>query len=203
MAEAHGHGQKKECKYCKMIFMSRQKARIHERRVHEGYKTKKRIKRNRGSNRKLPQNLEYYIVNQKPGAPDQMVIQYYTEDPANKGQQIVAVTDDNTVDSVKVEAEEAANEVNKMRDKQDDVLEKEFELVEVAEGEEGQSFVIQQCDEDGQPITTEIQAGDKNFDHQVLEIPEDTEQCQLILYPDGTFKLLNILDASKASENAQ
>jgi len=32
---------------------------------------------------------------------------------------------------------------------------------------------------------------------QVLEIPKDAEQCQLILYPDGSFKLLNILDGEK------
>jgi len=65
----------------------------------------------------------------------------------------------------------------------------------VEEGAEGESFVIQECDVNGEPVTTAIQTGDKSFEPQVLEIPEDTEQCQLILYPDGTFKLLNILDA--------
>ena len=175
-----------------MLFNSRQKARMHERKMHEGFKTKKRIRK-----RPTAANLEYFIVNKRPGQKDGMMIRYYHEGaPAVKDQQPIAEEESvETSEIIKIEAHEAGVQVSEVEEKQEDVLQKEFELVEVEEGAEGESFVIQECDVNGEPVTTAIQTGDKSFEPQVLEIPEDTEQCQLILYPDGTFKLLNILDA--------
>lgn len=79
----------------------------------------------------------------------------------------------------------------------------QVEFVELSEGE--QNFIIQTSEGTAGTTATEMVAGDGgdyeaqvcDFEGHVLEIPEDAQQCQIILYPDGTFKLLNVLDAEK------
>lgn len=194
LSEVHGQGEEKACKYCKAKFPSRQKARMHERRAHEGYKHKKRNRI-----RTTASGMQYYVVNRKGSDVRQIAMHSVLPSSDAQKNQIVTLTNER-VRIITTKTEPSEDEVmvendGEVSDKDNDVLEKEFELVEVPS--DSHRFVIQECDTDGNVIQAEGQSEDKNIEHQVLEIPEDTEQCQLILYPDGTFKLLNILDAAK------
>ena len=41
---------------------------------------------------------------------------------------------------------------------------------------------------------TEVIDADGTVTEHILELPENTEQCQILLYPNGTFKVLNAND---------
>lgn len=142
--------------------------------------------------------MEYYIIDKKENDASKMVITCLTDGTKNEvGNQVLTITNDAAMFS-KGNVKKEDDEIDENgASGNNDVLQKDFELVEVTDTAGHSSVVIQ---EPGIALATEVvQEGDKNYiEQQYVEIPEDAEQCQIILYPDGTFKLLNILDPSKS-----
>lgn len=68
-----------------------------------------------------------------------------------------------------------------------------LEFVELTEEE--QNVIIEEAANDGlMSHAGPVLEQDSENVEQILEIPENAEQCQILLYPDGTFKLLNVVD---------
>ncbi|WAR12858.1 ZFP26-like protein [Mya arenaria] len=183
--EVHGLKPGSKCKYCFEEFPSRQKARIHERRVHEGYipqgKKKKRLVM---GNKKQPK----YVVGKRrtTGAPT--VVQTKGHVTATNGDHHYQSEDIGT--RIITEDGEEIQLVIEHHDQDSELV----QYVEADSDGEQQKYVVQTTEDGSQ---TELGSPTQ----QVLEIPEDAQQCQIILYPDGTFKLLNVMDQEKESSS--
>lgn len=211
MVEVHGQGASRPCKYCGDLFSSRQKARTHERIVHEGFvkpaKPKKEssfvnIVKMSGEN---SESLENRIVRMMPHgygtvtiSPAAVKMAAQTNIPVQNGVKTVAdkMPLDTSVSSAKdgqfIKLENG-EEYQVMIEKDGTCNSESLEFVELTEEE--QNVIIEEAANDGlMSHAGPVLEQDNENVEQILEIPENAEQCQILLYPDGTFKLLNVVD---------
>ncbi|XP_045168833.2 protein suppressor of hairy wing-like [Mercenaria mercenaria] len=211
MVEVHGEGASRPCKYCGDLFPSRQKARRHERIAHEGFVTPTRIKKKSNYYNIVkihePDNesLENKIVRLMPPGPSYVTVSPgVVKVPISKNTAVEnsakTSSEKNTVSTLpEVRSGAAGNgqfiklgngeEYQVMIEK--DGNSESLEFVELTEEE--QNVIIQEADGAISQSAPEMEEQDENVE-QILEIPENAEQCQILLYPDGTFKLLNVVD---------
>jgi hypothetical protein len=208
MVEVHGEGASRPCKYCGDLFPSRQKARRHERVIHEGFTVPTKLKKkpnyynvvnidntdNESLERKIvrlmPNTSGYVSV---PGGMIKVPIATNLQDTALVVNDTIPVSGQVDASDMNSDGQfiklENGNEYKVMIEK--DGTEDSLEFVELTEEE--QNVIIQEADNiisHGDPLTEE----QTDNVEQILEIPENAEQCQILLYPDGTFKLLNVVD---------
>ncbi|KAL4222037.1 hypothetical protein ACF0H5_018080 [Mactra antiquata] len=213
MTELHSQGDNRPCKYCGELFRSREKARKHERRIHEGIEPAKRVKSNTTNNTSNSvQLLEINVPDEASTVSNKLenkkVVQFIS--PAATSS---AVTTIRLSSGAKSEDNSGSGDGNQnvphfvqndlaFGDKQfikldngeeyQVMLEEGSEPLEVIELSEEQHNVF--IHETTEPTAVvEAQSNDTS-EEQVLEIPENAEQCQILLFPDGSFKLLNVVD---------
>lgn len=210
MVEVHGEGASRPCKYCGDLFPSRQKARRHERIAHEGFVIPTRVKRKSSyvnvlkMNENDTESLQHKIVRLMPSGSGLVSVTpgIFTVPVSknnvieNDGQNSV---DNKITDMTDIEAGGGNEQYIKFGNGEEYqvMIKKEdshaLEFVELTEHE--QNVVIQEA---AQTSTIGDEQGEENVE-QVLEIPETAEQCQILLYPDGSFKLLNVVDNTNPS----
>ncbi|KAH3722085.1 zinc finger protein 91-like [Dreissena polymorpha] len=201
MTEKHDYPGASKCKYCGVTFPSRPKARNHERVVHEGVKQKRKKNGRHGYGRRnIISPGEGYSVYLQGNKTVPVILMDETGKETTIP--VMAVNTSRLTESVEQEEVQSGQEEYKFMIKSEGNDQVEF--VELSEGE--QNFIIQTSEGTASGTATEMVSSGNgsdyeaqvcDFDGHVLEIPEDAQQCQIILYPDGTFKLLNVLDAEK------
>lgn len=209
MVEVHSEGASRPCKYCGELFASRQKARRHERIAHEGFVIPTRLKRKPSCvnvlkiNENDNESLQHKIVKLMPSGSGLVSVTpgIFTV-PVSKNDVIesdVQNSVDKVTELIDVDAGEGNEHYIKFGNGEEYqvMIKKEnsqgLEFVELTEDE--QNVFIQEA---AQTATIGDEEGEENVE-QVLEIPETAEQCQILLYPDGSFKLLNVVDNTNPS----
>lgn len=207
MLEVHKQGENRPCKYCGDMFPSREKARKHERRVHEGI----RYTRNRSG---VGNDGEVNVL--QIDLPDGLT------NSDKKIIQLVPPKLSSNITTIKIPSENTSGNVNKNIPHivQNDLTSAEGQFIKLEngdeyrlmlEGEDGEeplevielseeqhNVFIQETTEATEALAAQSVECEENVE-QVLEIPENAEQCQILLFPDGSFKLLNVVDNTASS----